>query len=412
VKANLSQKLIAKLIKELGTRDLTVFDTEQKGLILRLRVSGAHSYRVQLARGKFLTLGETDRLTPEAAREMASAKLGEYSKFKLGLGPDPIAERRRKRAATFTEFLDKQYEPWAVANLKHHGTLLARIRAQFEPLFGAKPLTEITPWTVESWRAARLKGDDAVSKATANRDLAALKAVLSRAVQWGALADHPLRRVRLAKEDRAAHVRFLSAAEEQQLRAALTARDQARRAARANANDWRRQRGYPLLPDFGAYVDHLEPIVLVALNTGCRRGELFNLQWRDVDFVTRMITVRGEGAKSGRTRHVPMSDEARTVLKRWQDSAVSDRLFPSDEDGGRMTTLKTAWSTLVEDAKIGHFRFHDLRHTFASKLVQAGVDLASVRALLGHSDFTLTLRYAHLAPENLSAAVARLNGTR
>jgi integrase len=196
---------------------------------------------------------------------------------------------------------------------------------------------------------------------------------------------------------------------------ALTARDNRRRAERVTANDWRRQREYPLLPDFptDGYTDHLTPIVLLALNTGMRRGELFHLKWRDVDLVTLGVTVRGAGAKSGRTRHIPLNTEAHDVITRWQPEQVDPDglVFPGD-DGDPLVTLKTAWLAVAKVAKLNGFRFHDLRHTFASKLVQAGVDLASVRALLGHSDFALTLRYAHLAAENLTAAVAKLNGTR
>ena len=401
-------KITQDLIKSIGNRNLTLFDTQERNLMLRFRASGVHSYRVQLGRGKFLTRGRTDDLKPAEARELAKGARGDVAK-----GGNPIAEKRKKTAATFAEFLTDHYEPWAVANLKHHGALLARIHAQFDDLFGAKPITEITPWAIEAWRSGRLKTvrkatGKAVTKATTNRDLAALKACLSKAVTWNLIPDHPLRRVKLSKEDRSATVRFLTPAEEARLRAALTARDEARREARNNANDWRRARGYPELPDFGIYTDHLSPFVLLAMNTGCRRGELFNLTWPDVDLVNRLLTVRGEGAKSGRTRHIPLNAEAHQVLKDWQTGGVADLVFPNDESGAKMTTLKTAWSSLLTAADIKDFRLYDLRHHFASRLVQAGVDLASVRALLGHSDFALTLRYAHLAPENLAAAVAKI----
>lgn len=115
-----------------------------------------------------------------------------------------------------------------------------------------------------------------------------------------------------------------------------------------------------------------------------------------------MLTIRAETAKSGRQRHVPLNTEAAAVLVRWlkQSSGVGRVFQPRD--------VKTGWRGLVESARVTAFRFHDLRHHFASKLVMAGVDLSTVRELLGHADIKMTLRYAHLAPEHLSAAVAKL----
>lgn len=396
-------------VGKLQAGNYDVWDTGQPGLVLRVRATGQHSYLAHLGRGRWYTLGRADVLNPKKARGLCRAKLVE-----LADGKDPIAEKRKKRAATFTLFLDQQYAPWATANLKSAPSVLARLRAQFAPLFGDKPLTAIDAFGVERWRAERLKhiGEKgAPTKATANRDLAALRACLSKAVAWGALRDHPLRQVRQAKEDRSAVVRFLSPAEETRLRAALTARDVQRRTERDRANQFRRERAYPTLADFGTYTDHLHPFVLLAVNTGLRRGEIFNLRWRDVDLDRAFLTVGGAGAKSGRTRHVPLNTEAASVLTSWQPEkpAGDAYVFPGDDDKP-MTSLKTSWLAIAKAAKLKHFRFHDLRHTFASKLVQRGVDLATVRDLLGHSDFSLTLRYAHLAAENKAAAVAKLGG--
>lgn len=399
MRANITQDLL----RSLGNQNLTIFDTKQRGLQLRMRDSGAHAWRVQLGRGKFLTLGRLDAVPPAKARELARKELG-----KVADGQDPIAERRRAKAATFADFLTKTYEPWCRAHLRSERATLYPLHKQFVPLFGAKPLHEITPFAVERWRVARLK---AVKPITVNKELGALKALLTRAVQWGQLPDHPLRSVKRAKEDRSGVVRYLTPAEEQALRNALTARDVDRIHARANANAWRRARGYKELPELGPYGDHLTPVVLLALNTGLRRGELLGLTWRDVDLVAGRLTVRGAGTKSGRTRYVPLNGEARAVLKEWQEQATGDLVFPGD-DGEKMADLKTAWTKVAETAGLKDFRFHDLRHTFASKLVQAGVDLNTVRELLGHSDFALTLRYAHLAAENKVAAVAKLVGAR
>ena len=168
------------------------------------------------------------------------------------------------------------------------------------------------------------------------------------------------------------------------------------------------------MPAFGAYTDHLTPIVLLALNTGLRRGELLSLRWADIDRVARVLNVRGEGTKSGDSRAVPLNREALETLTVWSDDAGSKDdtpsaglIFPGD-DGEEMGTLKTGFTAILRDAKIVGFRFHDLRHSFASKLVQAGVDLNTVRELLGHADLKMTLRYAHLAPEHKAAAVAKL----
>src|SRR5262249_48394378 len=131
--------------------------------------------------------------------------------------------------------------------------------------------------------------------------------------------------------------------------------------------------------------------------------------WGDVDLVQCRLIVRGTSAKSGLTRHVPLNTEAADVLRAWRSSEhkTRDLVFPGPE-GKPMFSLKTAWSKVATAAKLKDFTFHDLRHTFASKLVQAGVDLNTVRELLGHADIKMTLRYSHLAPEHKAAAVAKL----
>jgi integrase len=134
-----------------------------------------------------------------------------------------------------------------------------------------------------------------------------------------------------------------------------------------------------------------------------RKGELLTLDWADIHFEARMLTVRSENAKSGRQRHVPLNEEALFVLSRWRGLTEStDSVFG-------IKGLKTSWDKLLVSASIGNLRFHDLRHHFASRLVMNGVDLNTVRELLGHADLTMTLRYAHLAPEHLAAAVSTLS---
>jgi integrase len=205
-------------------------------------------------------------------------------------------------------------------------------------------------------------------------------------------------------------VRYLKTDEHQRLRAALLRRDATRTAERESANRWRAERGYPTWPAHGVYTDHLTPLVLMALNTGLRRGELFQLRWSDVDLQTAQVTVGGESAKSGQTRYLPLNTDILKVLLAWRptDVTLPAFVFPGRQCGHPLDDIKTSWAALLKSATIDGFRFHDCRHDFASKLVMAGVDLNTVRELLGHSDIKMVLRYAHLAPEHTAAAVEKL----
>lgn len=121
-----------------------------------------------------------------------------------------------------------------------------------------------------------------------------------------------------------------------------------------------------------------------------------------------MLTIEGAYAKSGKTRHIPLNTEALFVLKSWRQQTDSPQLVFPSKDGNRFDTIKKAWAGILKAAKIKDFRWHDLRHHFASRLVMADVDLNTVRELLGHGDMTMTLRYAHLAPEHKANAVEKL----
>jgi integrase len=193
----------------------------------------------------------------------------------------------------------------------------------------------------------------------------------------------------------------LTTDEEKRLFDTLAARDHERREKRKSANRWREERGYELKPLLGTYTDNLSPMVILAVNTGLRRGEMWNLKWRDVDFPERMLTVHGSGAKSKQTRHVPLNAAAAEALKKHRGNVVT---LPDVPVFGR-AEFRKAWNGVLAKAKLENFRFHDLRHTFASKLVMNGVPLNTVRELLGHASIDMTLIYAHLAPDNLRSAV-------
>jgi len=134
---------------------------------------------------------------------------------------------------------------------------------------------------------------------------------------------------------------------------------------------------------------------------------VFDLQWSDIDFSARILTIRGEIAKSSKTRHIPLSPIAFSTITNWKTQVPNQigRVFPSD-NGERLDNVKNSWTSILEAAAIPSFRWHDMRHDFASKLVMKGVPLNTVRELCGHADLNTTLRYAHLAPDHKADAIA------
>jgi integrase len=401
MRAMITQDLVRNLRPE--AKPYEVRDPRLKGFLLRVQPTGVMTYYAEYGRGKRKRIGPADALAPSQAFQVARTVLAG-----VVLGDDPAAARREAEAHTLRSFLAEVYGPWAVANLRTHRHTLARLRCAFPDLQGRK-LRGINAWVYEKSRTARLKAG--VDPVTVNRDLDDLRSALAKAVSWGLIEVHPLAGVKRARVRDNAVVRFLEADEERRLRAALDAREERARAERDSANAWRRERSYPMLPDLRAvaFVDHLKPLVLVSLNTGVRRGELFSLEWRDVDLERANLTVRGQSAKSGRTRHIPLNAEALAVLRGWRDqrAELAGLIFPG-RGGDRLNNVHKAWVGVLAGARVENFRWHDLRHTFASRLVMAGVDLNTVRELLGHSGYAMTLRYAHLAPEHKAAAVAKL----
>jgi integrase len=149
----------------------------------------------------------------------------------------------------------------------------------------------------------------------------------------------------------------------------------------------------------------LRVLVEVALGTGLRRGELLALTWRDVDL--RAKTIRVEISKNGERREVPMSPRVYEILRGLPTGLPAVPVFRHVR-GNPWRALVRKWYAAVAAAKLEDFHFHDLRHTFASNLVMAGVDLRTVGALLGHKTLAMTMRYSHLSADHLRRAVENL----
>lgn len=148
--------------------------------------------------------------------------------------------------------------------------------------------------------------------------------------------------------------------------------------------------------------EHLRVMIILAMNTGLRRGEIFKLRWSDVDLQKQTVSVRAENSKNHKSRVVGLNTAATAALQEYRVSrgnVVSLAGLVFENNGKPVTTNQRSWATLIRRAGIEDFTFHDLRHDCASQLVMAGVNLQVVRDILGHSSITLTERYAHLAPD-------------
>lgn len=398
---------------EPAARVYEAVDDHIKGFLARVQPTGVityyYSYRTSDGTRKRHRIGRHPGITAPAARKAAELLAASVSQ-----GSDPHAERKASRVKrekskheSLGGFIELKYKDWALSHQRRGAETLQLLKSNFEASFYKKKLEEITAWDIQKWRTE--KGKEGLKATSVNRRVTTLKAVLNKAVEWEVITSNPLQKIKPLKIDAKHRVRFLSNEEEEQLRQALDDREAQMRESRASGNRWLEIRGReqrrPIIEHFA---DYLKPMIVLCLNTGLRRGEIFNLQWADVDLIKKTLTVEGSTAKSGQTRHVQLNSESATLLEHWRAQSTSDFVFPSPVTGGKLNNIKRSWGLLKERADIAKFRFHDLRHTFASKLVMAGVDLYTVKELMGHSTIQMTERYAHLAPEHKASAVEKL----
>jgi integrase len=412
MQAKLTQQLVRAA--QAGTTDLTITDPSLLGFELRIRPSGTKTwvfrYRVNGGPQRRLRLGSFPGLPAEEARKLALAAAADVAKGidVLSRKEAAKAEAIRQRASTLRVFIEDRYEPWAASHLRTCKFQIKRVRSDFRSWLDM-PLGSINTALVEKWRGERLA--DGNQPVTINRNLQRLHALMTKAIEWEVLHQHPFA-VKPLETDRTGRVRYLEEDEEQQLRDALIAREDLLRRERDSFNQWRVARHKPMLPRRDeTYVDHLRPIVLIALNTGMRRGELFHVKWTDVNLKTGWLTIAGRTSKNKQTRRLPLNREALAVVESWRKQSAANTASPyvfPGEGNRPLTTITKAWRTVRKAAGLSDFHFHDLRHHFASRLVQSGVDLNTVRELLGHADLHMVLRYAHLAPGGLASAVEKV----
>ena len=242
------------------------------------------------------------------------------------------------------------------------------------PAFGDKYLTDITPKMIEDYRLMRgQEGAKPPQAATINREHALLKSIFTKAMDWGIVKENPAKRVRLAKEQ--GRIRFLTKSEIQRLLAA---------AEESKAL-------------------HLKPILIMALDTAMRRGEILNLRWEDVDFERHVIQVKH--TKNNQPREVPMTDRLFDTLWHWRQKSLDNGYIFTNTNGQPMTDVRTAFRVALKKAGIDDFRFHDLRHTAASQMYMSGWDIKLIKEIGGWKTLAMVDRYSHLTTEHKRVAM-------
>jgi integrase len=316
-------------------------------------------------RGKRYT-GCVGAVSKTVAKEISAKKKAEAVEGRYELPSKKPTPKLEEFAKEYFAYYRANRRPQSV---QRHVTAYRALRLTF----GDLRLSEISPLAIERYK--RQRKEDGVSEVTINRELAFLKNLFTKAVEWEKIAENPVKKVRFYREDNA-RTRFLTDEEEERLLARCR--------------------------------PQLQPLVITALHTGFRASELCSLTWHDIDFRRRTVTVRAGYAKNGESRTVPMNEVLTTTLKAVKlQSADGEKVFCSRE-GTPYRSFRTTFQRAVRLAVLADFTFHDLRHTFASRLVMAGVDLPTVKELLGHKDISMTMRYAHLSTDHKQAAVKKL----
>lgn len=316
------------------------------------------------------------RSTGTSKKQLAEAI---YAKVKVQIAEGQFFERREEQEHTFKEMMERyvaERAPLKAAKsrLRDHAAL-----GHLLPVLGEKLLAHITPKVMAHYKAQRRI--EQAAPATINKELQLVRHAFNLAMrEWEWCRENPMHRVSL-EQVRNEVDRWLTSEEEDRLMAA--------------SSPWLRE------------------IMVFAMNTGMRQGEILNLQWQDVDFSRGTLIVMQ--SKNGTRRTIPLNTKVYELLAAKQAAAGLSRGPVFKTPLGNLLQVRFLVREFCEArnrAGIPDFRFHDMRHTFATRLVQRGVDLYKVQRLLGHKTNLMTQRYAHHSPESLREGVNVLDEYR
>ena len=356
-----------------GKRKENFWDIITPGFVLEVRSTGGKTYYLryfdQNQRQRQLKIGGYGDITFEQARKKAK-----HLRSEVVLGGDPAGDKEERQAIPTYASLATQHLAHAKTYQKSYSSTEMIVRRHVLPRWGKLRLNEVKPQDVAKWLSE--KAGEGYKPATVEK----IRVVFSRSFElarsWNVpgAETNPVRGVPRPKFDNKRQ-RFLSAAEAGRLFEAL---------------------------DRSANVQ-LPHIVRLLLLTGARVSELLHAEWRHVDLERRAWLI--PMSKTGSARHVPLSQAAIDIIEQLPRFEGCPYLVPNPETLKPYVTIKRAWQTAREQAGLRDLHIHDLRHSAASFMINAGIDLYAVGKVLGHADHKSTMRYSHLANDTLLAAV-------
>jgi integrase len=285
----------------------------------------------------------------------------------------PAREKEIDRSYTFDD-LSGKYIGWMTGRQKG-AKVKGYIIGMLVKRIGKLKLNQISINDMEQLQSDYLKNDYKISYI--NKILTVFKAMFNKALDWEMITEEDLKRVRKAKQLKGENkrLRYLSDEEAERL--------------------------------IDSCDNYLKPIVITALNTGMRKSEILQLTWDRVDLKNRIILL--DITKNGERREIPINDTLLNTLSGIVRNIKCDYVFYNAETLKPYFDLERVWQRALIKSHILDFHFHDLRHTFASMLVMKGIDLTTVKELLGHKDIKMTLRYSHLSQAHIKNAVEILD---
>ena len=286
-------------------------------------------------------------------------------KRKVQVAENRFLDVKREEKVKFKDFAQMYMELYSKPNKKSWKTTDFNSLKKLIPFFGDRDLSEIMPVMIEQYKIERKQH---VSPRSVNIELSCLRAIFNKAIAWGKAKENPMKKVKFLRENNK-RLRYLEKEEIERLLSNCT----------------------PIL----------KAIITLALNTGMRKNEIAFLKWRDIDINNGYICLLEQ--KNSEKSYVPLNEPARKILLSVKKHPDSPYVFTSKD--AEPFNFRKSFETALKKSGIVEFRFHDLRHTFASHLAMSGVDLNTIRELMRHKSLVMTQRYAHLSKDHKARAV-------